>query len=85
MIFGETTARDDLLLGSVIVLVLVVVLVLEKAGLVTKLIESGSGVAEPWMPGGEPLHHVATLSVVSRRLPRTFRRVAVLSPGVSIS
>jgi hypothetical protein len=80
MIFGETTARDDLLLGSVIVLV--VVLVLEKAGLVTKLIESGSGVAEPWMPGGEPLHHVATLSVVSRRLPRTSRRVAVLSLAV---
>jgi hypothetical protein len=99
MIFGKTTVRDDLLLGSLIVLVLAVVLPTsprrlklreatsggpssKRPGLVTKVIDLSTGVAEPWMPAGEPLHHVAALSVVSRRLPRTSRRLAVLSLAV---
>jgi hypothetical protein len=37
------------------------------------------------MPGGEPLCNVAALWVVSRRLPETSQRVAVLWAAVSIS
>jgi hypothetical protein len=67
------------------VIVLVVVLVLEKAG-VGHLIDRSpcSGIAKP-TPGGEPLYHVAVLLAVSRRLPRTSRCVAVRSLDVSTS
>jgi hypothetical protein len=84
MIFGKTTVRDDLLLGSLIVLVLAVVLPTsprrlklqtsprrldserlrqasreatsgglssKRPGLVTKVIDLSTGVAEPWMQG----------------------------------
>ena len=37
------------------------------------------------MPGGEPLCNVAVLWVVSRRLPGTSQRVAVLWAAVQVS
>ncbi len=51
MIFGKTTVRDDLLLGSRIVLVLAVVLVLEKAGVGhqgNRSIHRRSGAMDAW-------------------------------------
>jgi hypothetical protein len=51
----------------------VIVLVLEKAGLVTWLIDPCNGVAKP-SAGGEPLCNIADLSFGSRRLPGITQR-----------